>query len=250
MAIAYNDKTGEAYTLINNEWTPTPNSDIADSDSGEVFVYDPEINQWKSAYVPSVDPEEFEEEGGYYGSLDVGLPIKTDYSGEEYKGVLGSLKKYFEQQTQSDILSQQGAARMGSKVVVETAKSPFKLAEFAGTMFAPNYTKEIKDAVANFGPVQAVDNYLNSIGLADLDPEVTPNEKIVSDLIGFMTIGTLGKKSAEKIYDAIKKKWGKSGDDLVEKSIKPSLARRVTSVGGFGAGITQQMILQLNLWDS
>ena len=238
MAIAYNDKTGEAYTLINNEWTPTPNSDIADSDSGEVFVYDPEINQWKSAYVPSVDPEEFEEEGGYYGSLDVGLPIKTDYSGKEYKGVLGSLKKYFEQQTQSDILTQQGAARMGSKAVVETAKSPFKLAEFAGTMFAPNYTKEIKDAVANFGPVQAVDNYLNSVGLADLDPEVTPNEKIVSDLIGFMTIGTLGKKSAEKIYDAIKKKWGKSGDDLVEKSIKPSLARRATSVGGFGAAIT------------
>ena len=96
MAIAYNDKTGEAYTLINNEWTPTPNSDIADSDSGEVFVYDPEIKKWKSAYVPPVDPEEFEEEGGYYGSLNVGLPIKTDYSGEEYKGVLGSLKKYFE----------------------------------------------------------------------------------------------------------------------------------------------------------
>ena len=238
MAIAYNDKTGQAYTLINNEWIPTPNSDIADSDSGEVFVYDPEIKKWKSAYVPPVDPEEFEEEGGYYGSLNVGLPIKTDYSGEEYKGVLGSLKKYFEQKTQSDILAQQGAARMGSKVVVETAKSPFKLAEFAGTIVAPKYTKEIKDAVANFGPVQAVDNYLNSIGLADLDPEVTPNEKIVSDLIGFMTIGTLGKKSAEKIYDAIKKKWGKSGDDLVEKSIKPSLARRATSVGGFGAGVT------------
>jgi predicted Zn-dependent protease with MMP-like domain len=238
MAIAYNDKTGQAYTLINNEWIPTPNSDIADSDSGEVFVYDPEIKKWKSVYVPPVDPEEFEEEGGYYGSLDVGLPIKTDYSGEEYKGVLGSLKKYFEQKTQSDILAEQGAARMGSKVIVETAKSPFKLAEFAGTIVAPKYTKEIKDAVANFGPVQAVDNYLNSIGLADLDPEVTPNEKIVSDLIGFMTIGTLGKKSAEKIYDAIKKKWGKSGDDLVEKSIKPSLARRATSVGGFGAGVT------------
>ena len=175
------------------------------------------------------------------------LPVSPLGISQYYEDIKGSpkdtgiLPSFLTPTTEAAINLQKLTAdkdRVISRTAIETAKSPFKFAESVATMFAPNYTKEIKDAVANFGPVQAVDNYLNSIGLTDLDPEVTPNEKIASDLIGFMTIGTLGKKAAEKIYDAIKKKFGKSGDDLVEKSIKPSLVRRATSVGGFGVGIT------------
>ena len=237
MPLRYNEQTNEGFILKDNEWVVLPKEDqVVNETTGERFLlYN---NEWISVYNPPVDPEEFEEEGGYYGNLDVGDPIKTDYSGKEYEGILGFLKKSFEQNVAGLQLARERAATMGSKAGIETAKSPFKFAEFVGTVVASEYTAEIKEAVANFGPVKAVDNYLNDLGLTDLDPKVTPNEKIVTDLISFMTIGSLGKKSAEKIFDLVKNKFGKTGTDLIEKSLKPSLARRASSVGGFAGGIT------------
>ena len=107
MSVAYNPDTGQGIIEKNNQWIPLSSDNIAVSETtGEVLLWDE--NKWVSAYVPPVDPEEFEQEGGYYGnvtgdsdapktvSLNVGEPINTDYSGEKYEGVLGFLKESFE----------------------------------------------------------------------------------------------------------------------------------------------------------
>lgn len=236
MSVAYNPDTGQGIIEKNNQWIPLSSDNIAVSETtGEVLLWDE--NKWVSAYVPPVDPEEFEQEGGYYGnvtgdsdapktvSLNVGEPINTDYSGEKYEGVLGFLKESFEKNVAGLTPARESAAKMGSAIVKETVTAPVEVALNVATMVAPETMDEIGKKVEQFGPIKAINNYIDAF-----DSSLTDNEKITTDLAAYLSIAGLGRKAALKVFDKLKTKIGKTrGSDI---------ARKVTGITGGTLGLS------------
>ena len=236
MSLRYNEQTNEGFILKDNEWVVLPKEhQRLNPTTGERFLlYN---NEWVSAYVPPVDPEEFEQEGGYYGnvtgdsdapktvSLNVGEPINTDYSGEKYEGVLGFLKESFEKNVAGLTPARESAAKMGSAIVKETVTAPVQLAVNVATIVASETMDEIGKKVEQFGPIKAINNYIDGF-----DSSLTDNEKITTDLAAYLSIAGLGRKAALKVFDKLKTKIGKTrGSDI---------ARRVTGITGGTFGLS------------
>jgi len=112
-----------------------------------------------------------------------------------------------------------------SKILTDLVTSPVEVALNVATMVAPKTMDEIGKKVEQFGPIKAINNYIDAF-----DSSLTDNEKITTDLAAYLSIAGLGRKAALKVFDKLKTKIGKTrGSDI---------ARRVTGIIGGTFGLS------------
>jgi hypothetical protein len=231
MSLRYNEQTNEGFILKDNEWVVLPKEhQRLNPTTGERFLlYN---NEWVSAYVPPVDPnletavEEEQENLLPVSPLGIAKYYENIKEGPEKD--TGILPNFLIPNLEDAINLQEMTGRKDqvvSKMLTDVVKSPVEVAVNVATMVAPEIMDEIGKKVEQFGPIKAINNYIDAF-----DSSLTDNEKITTDLAAYLSIAGLGRKAALKVFDKLKTKIGKTrGSDI---------ARKVTGIIGGTLGLS------------